>query len=78
MLLIIYGIFIVPPMPYLFHVNLLLLSVSHIRRRIRGQLAVIEARRAESAYTWQKSCTGFFPARRSGMRQRLLQCFRLH
>ena len=46
-------------MPYLFHANLLLLSVFHIRRQIRGQLALIEARRAEAAYTWQKKLYGF-------------------
>ena len=46
-------------LPYLFHANLLLLSVFHIRRQIRGQLALIEARRAEAAYTWQKKLYGF-------------------
>ena len=46
-------------MPYLFHVNLLLLSVFHIRRQIRGQLALIEAHRVEAAYTWQKKLYGF-------------------
>ncbi|MGP1459887.1 MAG: DUF6688 domain-containing protein [Treponema sp.] len=44
---------------YPFHVNLLLLSVFHIRRQIRGQLALIEAHRAEAAYTWQKKLYGF-------------------
>ena len=46
-------------LPYLYHVNLLLLSVFHIRRQIRGQLALIEARRADAAYTWQKKLYGF-------------------
>ena len=46
-------------LPHLFHVNLLLLSVFHIRRQIRGQLALIEAHRAEAAYTWQKKLYGF-------------------
>lgn len=46
-------------LPYLFHANLLLLSVFHIRRQIRGQLALIEARRAEAAYTWQKKLYSF-------------------
>ena len=44
---------------HLFHVILLLLSVFHIRRQIRGNLALIEARRAEAAYTWQKKLYGF-------------------
>lgn len=46
-------------LPYLFHLNLLLLSVFHIRRHIRGQLELIEERRAEASYTWQKKLYGF-------------------
>lgn len=45
--------------PYLFHLNVILLSIYHVRKQINQQLALIEERNLKSKYTWQKKLYQF-------------------